>query len=43
MRARLLPFYLLEKALQWFHSQPEETVQSWNTLMKAFVKEYYSG
>jgi hypothetical protein len=30
------------KALQWFHSQPAETVQNWNTLMKAFMKEYYS-
>jgi hypothetical protein len=29
-------------ALQWFHSQPVETVQNWNTLMKAFMKEYYS-
>jgi hypothetical protein len=42
MRARLFPFSLLGKALQWFHSQPVETVQNWNTLMKAFMKEYYS-
>jgi hypothetical protein len=42
MRARLFPFSLLGKALQWFHSQPSETVQNWNTLMKAFMKEYYS-
>jgi hypothetical protein len=42
MRARLFPFSLLGKALQWFHSQPAETVQNWNTLMKAFMKEYYS-
>jgi hypothetical protein len=42
MRARLFPFSLLEKALQWFHSQPAETVQNWNALMKAFMKEYYS-
>jgi hypothetical protein len=41
MRARLFPFSLLGKALQWFHSQPTETVQNWNTLMKAFMKEYY--
>jgi ABC-type nitrate/sulfonate/bicarbonate transport system substrate-binding protein len=38
MRARLFPFSLLRKALQWFHSQPAETVQNW----KAFMKEYYS-
>jgi hypothetical protein len=38
MRARLYPFSLLGKALQWFHSQPAETVQNWNTLMKAFMK-----
>jgi hypothetical protein len=42
MRARLFLFSLLGKALQWFHSQPAETVQNWNTLMKAFMKEYYS-
>jgi hypothetical protein len=42
MRARFLPFSLLGKALQWFHSQPAETVQNWNALMKAFMKEYYS-
>jgi hypothetical protein len=42
MSARLFPFSLLAKALQWFHSQPAETVQNWNMLMKAFMKEYYS-
>jgi hypothetical protein len=42
MRARLFPFSLLEKALQWFHSQPAETVQDWNALMRSFIKEYYS-
>jgi hypothetical protein len=42
MRARFFPFSLLGKALQWFHSQPAETVQNWNALMKAFIKEYYS-
>jgi hypothetical protein len=42
MRAMLFPFSLLGKALQWFHSKPAETVQNWNALMKAFMKEYYS-
>jgi hypothetical protein len=42
MRARLFPFSLLVKALQWFYSQPVETVQNWDTLMRAFMKEYYS-
>jgi hypothetical protein len=42
MRARLFPFSLLGKDLQWFHSQPVETVQNWNVLMRAFMKEYYS-
>jgi hypothetical protein len=42
MRARLFPFLILGKALQWFHSQPAETVQNWNALMRAFMKEYYS-
>jgi hypothetical protein len=28
MRARLFPFSLLGKALQWFYSQPAETVQN---------------
>jgi hypothetical protein len=42
MRARLFPFSLLGKALQWFYSQPTEMVQNWDTLMRAFMKEYYS-
>jgi hypothetical protein len=42
IRARLFPFSLLGKALQWFYSQPAETVQDWNALMRAFMKEYYS-
>jgi hypothetical protein len=42
MRARLFSFSLLGKALQWFHSQLAETVQNWNALMRAFMKEYYS-
>jgi hypothetical protein len=42
IRARLFPFSLLGKALQWFYSQPVETVQHWNALMMAFMKEYYS-
>jgi hypothetical protein len=42
MRARLFPFSLLGKALQWFYSQPAVTVQDWNALMRAFMKEYYS-
>jgi hypothetical protein len=42
MRERLFPFSLLGEALQWFHSEPAETVQNWNALMRAFMKEYYS-
>jgi hypothetical protein len=42
MRLRLFPFSLLGKALQWFYSQPVETVQDWDALMRAFMKEYYS-
>jgi putative heme degradation protein len=42
MRARLFPFSQLGKALQWIHSQPAETVQNWDALMRAFMKEYYS-
>jgi hypothetical protein len=41
MRVRLFTFSLLGKALQWFYSQPAETVQNWDTLMRAFMKEYY--
>jgi hypothetical protein len=40
MKARLFPFSLLGKDLQWFYSQPAETVQNWDTLMRAFMKEY---
>jgi hypothetical protein len=35
MRARLFPFSLLGKTLQWFCSQPAETVQNWNALMRS--------
>jgi hypothetical protein len=42
MRARIFLFSLLGKALQWFYSQPVETVQNWDALMRAFMKEYYS-
>jgi hypothetical protein len=42
MRARLFPLSLLGKAVQWFHSQQAETVQKWNALMRAFMKEHYS-
>jgi hypothetical protein len=42
IRARLFPFSLLMKVLQWFYSQPAEMVQDWDALMRAFMKEYYS-
>jgi hypothetical protein len=42
MRERLFPFSLLGKALQWFYSQPVETVQDWNALIRACMKENYS-
>jgi hypothetical protein len=42
LRARLFPFSLLRKDLQWFYSKPAETVQDWDALMRAFMKEYYS-
>jgi hypothetical protein len=42
MWARLFPLSLLRKALQWFYSQLAEMVQNWDTLMWAFMKEYYS-
>jgi hypothetical protein len=42
MRARLFPFSLLGKALQWFYSQLAGTVQNWDALMRAFMKEYHS-
>jgi hypothetical protein len=42
MWARLFPFSLLGKALQRFYSQLAETVQDWNALMRAFMREYYS-
>jgi hypothetical protein len=42
MRVRLFLFSLLGKASQWFYSQSVETVQNWDTLMMAFMKEYYS-
>jgi hypothetical protein len=42
MRERLFPFSLLRMDLQWFYSEPAEMGQNGDTLMKAFMKEYYS-
>ena len=42
MRARLFPFSLLGRALQWFHALPPHTVQNWESLMKEFMTEFYS-
>jgi hypothetical protein len=42
MSERLFSFSLLGKSLQWFYTQPVETVQNWEALMRAFMKEYYS-
>jgi hypothetical protein len=42
MRARLFSFSLLGKALQRFYTQPVETMQNWEALMRVFMKEYYS-
>jgi hypothetical protein len=42
MRARLIPFSLHEKALQFFYTQLADMVQNWKALMRAFMKEYYS-
>ena len=42
IRARLFPFSLLGRALQWFHSLPPRTVQNWESLMKEFMTEFYS-
>ena len=40
IRARLFPFSLLGRALQWFHSLPPHTVQNWESLMKEFMTEF---
>jgi hypothetical protein len=42
MRARIFPFSLLGKALQWLYTQLAETVQNWEALIRALMKEYYS-
>jgi hypothetical protein len=42
IRARLFPFSLLGKALQRFYTQLAKRVQNWDTLMRAFMKEYYT-
>jgi hypothetical protein len=42
MRARLCPFSLIKKALQWFYTQPVQMVRNWEALVRAFMKEYYS-
>jgi hypothetical protein len=30
------------KVLKWLYTQPVETVQNWEALMRAFMKEYYT-
>jgi hypothetical protein len=30
------------KALKWLYTQPTETVQNWEALMRAFMTEYYT-
>ena len=43
IRARLFPFSLLGRVLQWFHSLPPRTVQNWESLMKEFMTEFSKG
>ncbi|CAO2186427.1 unnamed protein product [Urochloa humidicola] len=49
LRARLFPYSLMDKALQWFYmpssspsSSPSSTRQKWESLVQAFIVKFYS-
>ncbi|CAO2186887.1 unnamed protein product [Urochloa humidicola] len=42
LRARLFPYSLTDKALQWFYTLEISTVEKWESLVQAFNAEFYS-
>ncbi|CAN6347254.1 unnamed protein product [Urochloa humidicola] len=42
LRARLFPYSLTDKALQWFYTLEASTVEKWESLVQAFIAKFYS-
>ncbi|CAN6328846.1 unnamed protein product [Urochloa humidicola] len=42
LRARLFPYSLTDKALQWFYTLEVLTVEKWESLVQAFIAKFYS-
>ncbi|CAO2180927.1 unnamed protein product [Urochloa humidicola] len=42
LRARLFPYSLIDKALQWFYTLEVSTVEKWESLVQAFIAKFYS-
>ncbi|CAO2148054.1 unnamed protein product [Urochloa humidicola] len=42
LRARLFPYSLTNKALQWFYTLEVSTVEKWESLVQAFIAKFYS-
>ncbi|CAN6318396.1 unnamed protein product [Urochloa humidicola] len=42
LRARLFPYSLKDKALQWFYTLEVSTVEKWESLVQAFIAKFYS-
>ncbi|CAO2179408.1 unnamed protein product [Urochloa humidicola] len=42
LRARLFPYSLTDKALQWFYTLEVSTVEKWESLVRAFIAKFYS-
>ncbi|CAN6299663.1 unnamed protein product [Urochloa humidicola] len=41
LRARLFPYSLTDKALQWFYTLEVSTVKKWASLVRAFITKFY--
>ncbi|CAN6163334.1 unnamed protein product [Urochloa humidicola] len=42
LRARLFPYSLTDKALQWFYMLEVSSVEKWESLVQAFIAKFYS-
>ncbi|CAN6234278.1 unnamed protein product [Urochloa humidicola] len=42
LRARLFPYSLMDKALQWFYTLEVSMVEKWESLVQAFIAKFYS-
>ncbi|CAO2199945.1 unnamed protein product [Urochloa humidicola] len=42
LRARLFPYSLMDKALQWFYTLEVSTVEKWESLVQAFFAKFYT-